>query len=119
MILAIITIATVSTAIYMYRQPSIYQSTATVLIETRQNKSSKDAVQINLWFDVKYWDTQVRLIQNPELMKDAVISLGLQRNPNLFAEQNNTPGLLSTMSSMVTGNGIRAVACRRSLGRAG
>ncbi|HZH34099.1 MAG TPA: polysaccharide biosynthesis tyrosine autokinase [Pyrinomonadaceae bacterium] len=104
MILAIITIATVSTAIYMYRQPSIYQSTATVLIETRQNKSSKDAVQINLWFDVKYWDTQVRLIQNPELMKDAVISLGLQRNPNLFAEQNNTPGLLSTMSSMVTGN---------------
>ena len=103
MILAIVTVVTLCTAIYMYRQPSIYSSQATVLIETKQPKKSSESVYINLWYDTKYWDTQVKLIQNPELMRDAVISLGLHRNPNLFGDQNNI-SVFGAITNMVTGN---------------
>lgn len=103
LILAIVTVVTFCTAIYMYRQPTQFSGSAEVLIETRQSKKTNESVYINLWYDVKYWDTQVKLIQNPDLMRDAVITLGLHRNPNLFAEMPGTPSVLGAVSNMLSG----------------
>jgi polysaccharide biosynthesis transport protein len=103
LILAIVAIVTLSTAIYMYRQPSIYSSQAMVLIETRAPRQSSESVYINLWYDTKYWDTQLRLIQNPELMRDAVIVAGLHKNPNLFGGQNNNPSFFGAVRNMLFG----------------
>jgi len=101
-ILAIVTIVTLSTAIFMYRQPSIYQAQTQVLIEARQNKQADKTVTLNLWFDTKYWDTQVKLIQNPNLMSDAVVALGLHKSPVLPGEQTG-PGLFGAVGNLVTG----------------
>lgn len=104
MILAIVTVITTCTAIYMYRLPSQYSAAATVLIETRAPKKSSDSVYINFWYDAKYWDTQVKLIQNPDLMRDAVVTLGLHRNPNLFSEQPGAPTIFGAIKNMITGS---------------
>jgi len=103
MILAIVTVITVCTAIYMHRLPSQYSSSAEVLVETRAPKKSSESVYINFWYDTKYWDTQVRLIQSPELMRDAVVTLGLHRNPNLIAEQPKAPSIFGAITNMITG----------------
>jgi capsular exopolysaccharide synthesis family protein len=103
MILAIVTVITTCTAIYMYRLPNSYSASATVLIETRAPKKSSDSVYINFWYDAKYWDTQVKLIQNPDLMRDAIVTLGLHRNPNLFSEQPGAPTIFGAVKNMITG----------------
>ncbi|HYP51445.1 MAG TPA: polysaccharide biosynthesis tyrosine autokinase [Pyrinomonadaceae bacterium] len=103
MILAIVTVITVCTAIYMHRLPSTYTAAAEVLVETRAPKKTGDQVYINFWVDAKYWDTQVRLISSPELMRDAVVTLGLHRNPNLIAEQPKAPSIFGAITNMITG----------------
>ena len=103
MILAIVTVITVCTAIYMHRMPTEFSSSAEVLIETRAPKKTGDQVYINFWVDAKYWDTQVRLIQSPELMRDAVVTLGLHRNPNLIAEQPKAPSIFGAVRNMIVG----------------
>lgn len=103
MILAIVTVITVCTAIYMHRLPSQYSSSAEVLVETRTPKKGSEGVYINFWVDAKYWDTQVRLISSPELMRDAVVTLGLHRNPNLIAEQPKAPSIFGAITNMITG----------------
>lgn len=103
MILAIVTVITVCTAIYMHRMPTQYMSSAEVLVETRTPKKSSESVYINLWYDVKYWDTQVKLMNSPELMRDAVVTLGLHRNPNLIAEQPKAPSIFGAVRNIIFG----------------
>jgi capsular exopolysaccharide synthesis family protein len=103
MILAIVTVITVCTAIYMHRMPTKFASAAEVLVETRAPKKTGDQVYINFWVDAKYWDTQVRLISSPELMRDAVVTLGLHRNPNLIAEQPKPPSIFGAITNMIMG----------------
>ncbi|MBC7795629.1 MAG: polysaccharide biosynthesis tyrosine autokinase [Pyrinomonadaceae bacterium] len=105
MLLAIILIATVSTAIYMYRLPSQFQSQAQIVLEPRRPKQvGKEAVYVNnnYYQDINYTNTQIRLMQSPELMRDVVVTLGLHRNPNLFAEPNNA-NLFGTLWARMTG----------------
>lgn len=103
MILGILTVATVSTAIYMYRLPSQYQAHSQISLEPRRQKTSKDGININLgWVDTNYRNTQLKLIQSPELMKDVVVSLGLHRNPNLF-NQADENSIFNRMTNVLVG----------------
>jgi polysaccharide biosynthesis transport protein len=103
MILAIVTVATVSTAIYMYRLPSQYQAQTQISIEPRRAKQSKDSININFGAgDATYRNTQLKLIQSPELMRDVVVSLGLHKKPTLF-DESNTPGMFGRMGNAITG----------------
>lgn len=103
MIIAIATIVTISTAIYMYRLPSQYASQTEISIEPRRPKQSKDAININLGAnDTNYRNTQLKLIQSPDLMRAVVINLGLHRNQNLFDDSGN-PGLFSKVSRALIG----------------
>ncbi|MGI9035681.1 MAG: Wzz/FepE/Etk N-terminal domain-containing protein [Pyrinomonadaceae bacterium] len=99
LILALTILATAATAFYMYRQPSIYEATTTMVMEPRKPKlQSKDAVFVNFNDNRNYYNTQLRLLQNPELMRQVVIQLGLQRDPNLFNQQNK--GIASSLRSI-------------------
>lgn len=99
LILALTILVTSAVAFYMYRQPSIYSATAGMIIEPpKPQVTQKDAININFGNDINYTNTQLQLLQNPELMRDVVVRLGLQRDPNLFANQNK--GFLTTIRSM-------------------
>jgi capsular exopolysaccharide synthesis family protein len=103
LIIALAVIVTGGAAFYMYRQPSIYSATTTMVIEPRKPKlQQKDAININFGQDINYTNTQLQLLQSPDLMRQAVTNLGLHRDPNLLADQNR--GLLTSLRSLFSGD---------------
>ena len=101
-ILALTILTTAVVAFYMYRQPSVYQAQAEMIIEPRKPKpQSKEAININFGGDINYYNTQLQLLQNPDLMRDVVIRLGLHRDPNVLGGQSK--GFISTIRSMFSG----------------
>lgn len=100
MIAAIVLVPTVIMAIYMYRLPSQYAAETQISIAPPRPKVSKDAININFGgSDAQYRNTQLKRIQSPELMRDVVVSLGLQRNNNLLDETVG-PGLLGRVGGV-------------------
>ncbi len=95
-------LVTAATSFYMYRKDSVFEATTKMLIEPRKPKvTSKDAININFGNDVNYYNTQLKLLQNADLMKDVVISLGLYRNPKLFGDSSR--GFTETIKAMFAG----------------
>ncbi len=112
-IIAITVLVTAAVAFYSYRQPSIYQASTEMIIEPRKPpQTQKEAININFGDDSKYYNTQLQLLQNQDLMKRVVISLGLQRDANLFGEQNR--GILAGIKSLFSG-GQKAAGPENSL----
>jgi capsular exopolysaccharide synthesis family protein len=98
-ILAITIIVTAAVAFWSYGQPSIYQSSAVMIIEPRKPpQTQKDAININFGDDQKYYNTQLKLLQNPDLMKRVVVALGLQRDANVFNDQGR--GIMAGIRSL-------------------
>ncbi len=99
LILALAILVTSVVAFYMYRQPSMYEARTEMIIEPPKPKvTSKDAININFGNDANYTNTQLRLLQNPDLMREVMIRLNLHRDPNLFANQNK--GVMTTLKSL-------------------
>jgi capsular exopolysaccharide synthesis family protein len=100
-ILSNMIIVTCATAMYMYRIPSTYESQTTILIEKNPTAAlrAKEMV-INLADDPKYWQTQLKLLQNPELARDVVLKLNLQNNPSFIGNQTG-PGLWTAIKHFI------------------
>ncbi len=103
LILALTILITAVVAFYMYRQPPIYEAQTTMIIEPPKPKAQqKDTgININFGYDFNYYNTQLKLLKNPELLRKVVIRLGLQKDPNLFNQSEK--GFLSTLLSAVSG----------------
>ena len=101
-ILALTILTTAAAAFYMYRQPSIYRATTEMIIEPKKAKP-QESQGTNIYFgnDQTYYNTQLKLLQNPELMQDVVVRLGLYNNPNLF--QGSRKGVVETFQSIFSG----------------
>ena len=99
-IITLTVLVTAAVAFYMYRQPSVFQATAAMIIEPRKPSAgqSRDSININFGNDANYYNTQLLLLRNQDLMRDVVVRLGLQRESNLFGNQNR--GFLATFRSM-------------------
>src|SRR5688572_16922803 len=101
-ILAITVLATAAAALYSFRQPSIFQAQTELIIEPRKPEiTRKDAININFGDDQKYYNTQLKLLQNQDLMRRVVIALGLHREANLFGDQNR--GILAGIRALFSG----------------
>jgi uncharacterized protein involved in exopolysaccharide biosynthesis len=112
-ILALTILVTAAAAFYMYRQPSMYEATTEMIIEPRKPKvQAKDSININFGGDANYYNTQLKLLQNPDLMKEVVIRLGLYHDTNLLGLQDR--GFLASVRSMFSG-GARAADKESSL----
>jgi capsular exopolysaccharide synthesis family protein len=112
-ILALTTLATAAAAFYMYRMPSQYQATTEMVIEPRKPKvQSKESININFGNDANYYNTQLELLQNSDLMKEVVIRLGLYKEPDLFGNEDR--GILSGLRSIFS-SGKRDSASDNSL----
>lgn len=103
-IIALVIIVTAAVAFYMYRQASIYQANTKLILEPRKPKPQANMpTVINFGGnDANYYNTQLQLLQSPELMRDVVVSLGLYREPNLFGNENT--GILTGVKSLFTGS---------------
>lgn len=112
-IIAITVLVTAVAALYSYRQPSIYMAETEMIIGPRKApQTQKDSININFGEDQKYYNTQLQLLQNQDLMKRVVIALGLHRDANLLDGQSR--GILAGIKSLFTG-GQKAPAAENSL----
>jgi polysaccharide biosynthesis transport protein len=99
LILTMVVLTTAAVSLYMYKQPSIFQASTTLLIQPpKQRATSKESININFGQDQQYWATQIRLLQNSELMKSVVSNLGLYRDPTLTKPPGG--GFISTFRSI-------------------
>jgi capsular exopolysaccharide synthesis family protein len=94
LIAGIVIITTLLVALHMYRLPSIYEAQTTIRIEPKNESflRSKDIV-INTGSDPAYRQTQLRLLENPQLMRQLALTLDLQQTPEFL-------GLSSSSSSV-------------------
>jgi capsular exopolysaccharide synthesis family protein len=70
-----------------------------MVIEPRKPKvQSKESININFGNDANNYNTQLELLQNSDLMKEVVISLGLYKEPDLFGNEDR--GILSGLRSV-------------------
>ena len=87
MILALTLIATTAAALYMFSLPSRYSATTTLVIEPRKPKvASKDSININFGVDQNYYQTQLQLLQSPELMQKVFTELGIYDQPGILGK---------------------------------
>ncbi len=99
LILALTILTTAVVALYMYKQPSQFEAKTEMIIEPRKPKpQSKDSISINFGNDINYYNTQLQLLQNPELMREVVVRMGLHRDPNLLSNQDRS--VLTSIRSM-------------------
>ena len=96
LILSLVVVVTSLVTVQMYRQPPIYEAETTIQID-QQKKSliqTKEFI-LNTGNDPTYWNTQLKLLENPQLARQVVLALDLQNNPAFFEGQANTGFLAS------------------------
>lgn len=112
-ILAITILVTAAVSLWSFQKPSIYQASTGMIIEPRKPQvTQKEAININFGGDATYYNTQLQLLQNPDLMKKVVISLGLHRDSKYLGDENK--GLFATLRNMFSG-GAKATTSEDSL----
>jgi polysaccharide biosynthesis transport protein len=85
LILSLCLVVTSLVAVQMFRQPSIYESEATIRIEPRaKNVLATKEFTLSGQPDPNFWGTQLKLLESPALARQVVLTLDLQHNPNFF-----------------------------------
>src|SRR5947209_4942850 len=87
LILSLVVVVTSLVTIQMYRQPPIYEAETTIQIEQKKNILQTKELILNTGTDPYYWNTQLKLLENPELARQVAITLDLQNNPTFFEGQ--------------------------------
>jgi capsular exopolysaccharide synthesis family protein len=99
LILTLALVVTTLVTIYMYRLPNIYEAATTVQIEDQQSsilQTDKIIIDTGKSRDPAYWNTQLKLLSNPTLLRQVILTLDLQNNPSFWGTQNRS-GLISTL----------------------
>jgi succinoglycan biosynthesis transport protein ExoP len=103
LILSLIVVVTSLVAVQMYRQPSIYEASATILIEPKAaNVLQTKEIVINSQSDPAYRMTQLKLLQSPALARQVIMSLDLTNNPDFLGQAS--PGLFASLKKVFTRN---------------
>ena len=88
LILSLVLVITSLVTIQSFRAPSIYQGETTIRIEQKpSNVLQLEKVVINAPNDPGFWGTQLKLLENPALARQVVLTLDLQNNPAFFGGQ--------------------------------
>ncbi|MDQ3665013.1 MAG: polysaccharide biosynthesis tyrosine autokinase [Acidobacteriota bacterium] len=103
LILSLVLAVTSLATIQMFRSPSIYEGEATIRIEPKPRSvlQTKDVI-INAQSDPAFWGTQLRLLQNPALARQVVLTLDLQNNPAFFGGQSQG-GIFASLRRIFSG----------------
>ena len=88
LILSLVLVITSLVTIQAFRAPSIYEGQTTIRIEQKpKSVLQTQQVVINAPTDPSFWGTQLKLLQNPALARQVVLTLDLQNNPAFFGGQ--------------------------------
>lgn len=103
LILSLVLAVTSLVTIQMFRSPSIYKGETTIKIEPRPRSvlQTKD-IAIMGQSDPNFWGTQLRLLENPTLARQVVLTLDLQNNPAFFGGQSQG-GIFTSIRKIFSG----------------
>lgn len=97
LIMSLVLVVTSLATIQAYREPSIYEGVTTIRIEPKPgNILTSGQLVINSQPDPAFWGTQLKLLQNPALARQVVLTLDLQNNPNFLGGQTQS-GVLASL----------------------
>jgi succinoglycan biosynthesis transport protein ExoP len=106
LILTLVVIVTSLVTIQMYRQPSIYEAATTIQIEPKKESILKTGREIVINTgserDPVYWNTQLKLLENPKLARQVILTLDLHRDPNFFGPPGQT-GIMASLRRLFYG----------------
>ena len=87
LILSLVLVVTSLVTIQMSRLPAIYEAEALIRIEPKQSSVLKSKDVVITAPDPNFWGTQLKLLENPALARQVVLTLDLPNNPNFFGGQ--------------------------------
>ncbi|HSS20794.1 MAG TPA: polysaccharide biosynthesis tyrosine autokinase [Pyrinomonadaceae bacterium] len=88
LILSLVLVVTSLVTIQAFRAPSIYAGETVIRIEQKApNVLTTKEVVIAGQGDPNFWGTQLKLLENPALARQVVLTLDLQHNPAFFGGQ--------------------------------
>jgi len=88
LILSLVVVVTSLVTIQAFRAPSIYAGEVTIRIEQKApNVLQTKEIVIAGQQDPNFWGTQLKLLENPALARQVVLTLDLQHNPSFFGGQ--------------------------------
>lgn len=90
LILSLVLVITSLVTIQAYREPSIYQGATTIRIEPKQQNILQTGQVVINQQDPNFWGTQLRLLQNPSLARQVILTLDLMKNPAFLGGQANS-----------------------------
>ncbi|HKG81146.1 MAG TPA: polysaccharide biosynthesis tyrosine autokinase [Pyrinomonadaceae bacterium] len=103
MILSLVLVITSLVAIQSLRAPSIYEGETTIRIQQKQPSIlQSDKIIINGQNDPNFWGTQLKLLQNPTLARQVVLTLDLPHNPSFFGGQSQN-GVFDSLRRLFSG----------------
>ncbi len=89
LILSLVLVITSLVTIQSFRAPSIYEGETTIRIEPKpMSVLQTEKVVINAQSDPNFWGTQLKLLENPALARQVVLTLDLQHNQAFFGGQS-------------------------------
>jgi capsular exopolysaccharide synthesis family protein len=102
LILSLALVVTSLVTIQMFRSPSIYRGETTIKIEPKPRSvlQTKEIV-INSQNDPNLLGTQLKLLQNPALARQVVLTLDLQNNPSFLGGQTQG-GFFASLRNIFT-----------------
>jgi capsular exopolysaccharide synthesis family protein len=87
LILSLVLVVTSLVTIQSFRAPSIYQGETTIRIEQKPMSVLQTSEVIISSQNESFWNTQLKLLENPALARQVVLTLDLQHNPAFFGGQ--------------------------------
>jgi succinoglycan biosynthesis transport protein ExoP len=88
LIMSLVLVVTSLVTIQAYRQPSIYEAATTIRIEAKpQSVLQTGQFVINAAPDPSFWHTQLKLLSNPSLARQVILTLNLQKDPTFLGGQ--------------------------------
>jgi capsular exopolysaccharide synthesis family protein len=113
LILTLVVVVTSLTTIQMYRQPSIYAAATMIQIEPKKDSILKTGKEIVINTgndrDPAYWNTQLKLLENPALARQVILTLNLHRNPAFFGGAGQT-SIMASLRRLFYGEDKAATA---------
>lgn len=88
LIMSLVLAVTSLVTIQVYREPSIYEANTTIRIEPKPQGVLQSAqIVINAPADPNFWGTQLKLLANPVLARQVILTLDLQHKPAFLGGQ--------------------------------
>src|SRR6266404_8429495 len=103
LILSLVLVVTSLVTIQAFRAPSIYAGETTIRIEQKPpNVLQTKEIVITGQSDPNFWGTQLKLLENPALARQVVLTLDLQHNPSFFGGPTQV-GVFSSLRRILSG----------------